>query len=104
MTGTPLEAVAEAIADNLASQSEVADVPDRYVDWIDPDELAAAAVDALQLTEEVGFQHRISNGRSVLLEDADVKVARVLAATTGSEITEVSRLVSPWVVQQEEEQ
>lgn len=104
MTGTPLEAVAEAIADNLASQSEVADVPDRYVDWIDPDELAAAAVDALQLTEEVGFQHRFPNGRSVLLEDADVKVARVLAATTGSEITEVSRLVSPWVVQPERNQ
>jgi hypothetical protein len=63
--------------------------------------MAAAAVDALGLTEEVGFRHRFPNGRSVLLEDADVKVARVLAATTGSEITEVSRLVSPWVVQPE---
>ena len=99
-----LEAVAKAIADNLAAQAEVADGPDRYADWIDPNELAAAAVDALGLTEEVGFRHRFPNGRSVLLEDADVKVARVLAATTGSEITEVSRLVSPWVVQQERNQ
>jgi hypothetical protein len=35
MTGTHLEAVAEAIADNLAAQAEVADVPDRYPGGLD---------------------------------------------------------------------
>lgn len=85
MTGTPLEAVAEAIADNLASQSEVADVPDRYVDWIDPDELAAAAVDALQLTEE-----------SVVLNQ--------YGACNGDPEIRQCRLVGPWVVQPERNQ
>ena len=105
MTGTPLEAVAEAIADNLASQSEVADVPDRYVDWIDPDELAAAAVDALQLTEEIGYTlpGEVSEyGQpDAWFSACDIRDAPDIAEKLNDGRQLFRRLVGPWVVQPE---
>lgn len=116
-----LEAVAEAIADNLASQSEVADVPDRYVDWIDPDELAAAAVDALGLTQEWGLQcdkHPLkprlgeaTNPDGTVTRVTPMESERALRLVLDNPVpvdavrkAGVSRLVSPWVVQPERNQ
>lgn len=128
-----LEAVAKAIADNLTSQAEVADLPDRYADWIDPDELAAAAVaalclpdrvfvdnlgqrwewcggeegtwawrrtaDAVQLTEEWGVISDMGVERhGIPQENAE------WAASKWPDMSARSRLVSPWVVQQERNQ
>lgn len=113
-----LEAVAKAIADNLTSQAEVADLPDRYADWIDPNELAAAAVDALGLTEEWGLQcdkHPLkprlgeaANPGGTVTRVTPMESERALRLVLDSPVpvdavrkAGVCRLVSPWVVQQE---
>jgi hypothetical protein len=105
MTGTHLEAVAEAIADNLAAQAEVADGPDRYADWIDPDELAAAAVDALQLTEEIGYAlpgEVAEYGQpDAWFSACDIRDAPDIAEKLNDGRQLFRRLVGPWVVQPE---
>lgn len=116
MKGKHLEAVAEAIADNLASQSEVADVPDRYVDWIYPDELAAAAVDALRPPDRVfvdNFGQRWEwrggeEGTWAWRRTADAiqfteesVVLNQYGACNGDPEIRQCRLVGPWVVQPE---
>ena len=69
----PTERVAKAIADALDEQKSI-DLPDRYAEWIDVGELAQAAIDALQLTEETR-REEVDTGR------------------WGTEV----RLVGPWV-------
>ena len=102
---THLEKVAEAILDNLAAQAEVADVPDRYVDWIDPDELAAAAVDALQLTEEIGYAlpgEVTEYGQpDAWFSACDIRDAPDIAEKLNDGRQLFRRLVGPWVVQPE---
>jgi len=109
MTGTHLERVAQAIADNLASQSEVADMPDRYVDWIDPDELAAAAVDALRLPVRWGVGI-VQDGQVLDVnanqfwteEEAEEFLPSINAIYPDDRRRVVSRFDSgPWVVQPE---
>jgi hypothetical protein len=61
--------------------------------------LARAAVDALELTGETAFRFtHLASGRSTILEtgSSDVAVARKIAGET-HELSEVSRLVGPWV-------
>lgn len=71
---------------------------------LDPDEVAAAVVDALGgLERETRFRYtHLGTGRWTILESTDVQVARKIAGTT-HELTEVSRWVSGWVREPAEE-
>lgn len=102
-----LERVAQAIADSLTSQAEVADMPDRYVDWIDLDELAAAAVEALGLTvqwaaADAKFEELGGGVIEATIGRTPERADRWMSVDEPGWV-KVSRLVSPWVVQQERE-
>lgn len=60
--------------------------------------MARAAVEAMGLTEETAFHYtHLASGRFTLLTDLpDIEMARKIAGET-HELSEVSRLVSPWV-------
>jgi hypothetical protein len=66
---------------------------------------AAAVLAALNLTDETAFRYtHLASGRSTILEStsSDVRVARRIAGDT-HELTEVERLVGPWVAASREE-
>ncbi len=66
------------------------------------DKLAVAVLQALGLTQETAFKYtHLASGLSTILETTDVPMARKIAGTTHV-LSEVERVVSPWVVVEEQ--